>query len=215
MTIKSLGFTSFKISFREVDFITDPLRTEAAGLKIGSTTGDAVLITGDENLGKENILAEAGFKKISPSNRENIFEINNPGDYELGGVLVRRFEGTNTYILARKDLRLVYIGARDNSIDVDQFKKIEGDVDVLILPIGDGETLISYDKIEKIINYVDPTYLVPSAYKVDGLKAPYDSLKSVDDFVKHFGYTHVKNEKSLKVVKGGGEEKAVEVIVLG
>lgn len=214
MTIKSLGFSTFKISFREADFITDPLRTESAGIKVASTNGDVVLLTGNEYLGKQNILEEEGFKKISSTRREKVFEINNPGDYELGGVLVRRFEGTNTYVLARKDLRLIYIGARDNSIDVDQFKKIEGDVDVLIVPVGDGDTLISYDKIEKIVNYVDPTYLVPSAYKVAGLKSPYDALKGIDEFVKYFGYTHVRNEKTLKVANHGSEEKRLEVVVL-
>lgn len=214
MTIKSLGFTTFKISFKDIEFITDPLRSQAAGVKIGTMNADVVMLTGDEYLGRENILAEEGMTKITPAKRDNLFELNNPGDYEIGGVLVRRFDGTDSYVLAQKDLRLVYIGAVDSRVDVDQFKKLESDIDVLILPVGDGDRYVSYDKIEKIVNYIDPTYLIPSAYKTPGLKSDYDGLKSIDDFVKHFGYTHVSNEKSLKVVKGGSEEKAVEVVVL-
>jgi hypothetical protein len=215
MKIRSLGFTSFKLGFKNVDIITDPLRTEEAGLKISKVKGDLILFSGEEYYGKKNILEEASFSAVEPGNREELLEINNPGDYESGGVLIRRTQGMEYYVIARKDIRVVYIGVVDKKVDPEHFKSIEGDVDVLIAPVGNGDELLSYDKLEKIIKTVDPTYLVPSMYQVDGLDKEYDSLKTVDEFIKHFGYTHVSREKSLKVKKGTSPDtKVVEVVVL-
>ncbi len=40
-----------------------------------------------------------------------------------------------------------------------------GDVDVLIVPVGDGVNFMDFDKIERVISNTDPSILIPCAYK--------------------------------------------------
>jgi hypothetical protein len=74
---------------------------------------------------------------------------------------------------------------------------------------------LSFEKLEKLINYVDPEILLPCAYKEDSPKN-YDGLKSKDEFVKHFGFANVRDENYLNITPSKTEEdqKSVEVVFL-
>ena len=68
--------------------------------------------------------------------------------------------------------------------------------------------------MEKVLNYVDPTVLLPCAYKSDGLKIEKE-LRSKDEFIKHFGFTNIKEQSSLNVTPTVEQEsKIMEVIFL-
>ena len=127
--------------------------------------------------------------------------------------MIRRGIDLPFYTIDEGNLRVVYMGVIDNSLDVSKTKDL-GDVDVLILPIGNGDLFIDYEKIEKILNYIDPTVLLPCAYKMDGLKVG-KNIKSRDDFIKYFGFTNVKEQSSLNVTSTVEQEsKIMEVIFL-
>ena len=106
------------------------------------------------------------------------------------------------------------MGLLDNSFDVSLTKDL-GDVDVLILPIGNGSLFADYEKLEKIINNIDPSILIPCAYKKEGTKVGED-IKVRDDFIKYFGLTNIKEESSYTVssAKVEEEQRSVEVIFL-
>ena len=127
--------------------------------------------------------------------------------------MVRRDVEAPFYLIDETILRVVYMGLLDNSFDTSSTKDL-GDVDVLILPIGNGSLFIDYDKIEKVINNVDPTILLPCAYKQDGLKVGKD-IKSREDFIKYFGFTNVRDESYINVSPSPEQEqKNMEVIFL-
>ncbi len=214
MKIKKLGFTSFKISTINADLITDPLLAEKAGLSIPKTSADAVIFSEIENIGKDNILETSKYSKITTERKDKVYEISSPGEYEIGGVLIRREIDSDIYVLDEGHIRLVYIGQVDHKVDMDNFHDL-GDVDVLIIPIGDSDIFPNYDKLEKIIAKIDPTYLIPSGYKETGLKGDFANLKTVDEFIKYFGYTHVRNDKKFDIASGiEPENKVIEIVVL-
>ena len=214
MKIKKLGFITFRFSCEEIDIITDPLLSEEAGVTIGKTTGEVVLFTGEKYIGSHSVIEDSGYKKIEKKKRESLHEITSPGEYELGGVLIRRPQGADFYILDEKDVRVVYVGEISKSIAVEQFAAL-GDVDLLILPVGDAEVFPNFDKLEKIISKVDPTYMIPCGYKESGLKGDFASLKGVDEFIKQFGYTHVTNDNKFVLSSGTEQEsKVIEIVVL-
>jgi hypothetical protein len=215
MKIKNIGWSSFLLTAGDISLVTDPQALKDSGLSFNKVKSDVVLFTGKENISRENILADKDLlKKVEPDHREGIIEISSPGEFEIGGVMIRRDVDSPFYIIDESTLRIVYMGLLDNSFDVSQTKDL-GDVDVLILPIGNGSLFIDYDKLEKIISNVDPTILLPCAYKKDGLKIG-ESIKSRDDFIKHFGFTNVRDESYITVAptKSEEEQRSVEVIFL-
>lgn len=214
MKIKSLGWSSFSLSNDNISILTDPVALKESGIGLPKCKADVVLFSQRNLYGKEDILREYELeKKIEPDHRDNIFEISSPGEYEIGGMMIRRGIDLPFYTIDEGNLRVVYMGVIDNSLDVSKTKDL-GDVDVLILPIGNGDLFIDYEKIEKILNYIDPTVLLPCAYKMDGLKVGKD-IKSRDDFIKYFGFTNVKEQSSLNVTSTVEQEsKIMEVIFL-
>ncbi len=214
MKIKNLGWSTFQLTVGEISLITDPLALKESGLSFTKVKTDVVLYTDKKLIGKEEILKENDLlKKVEPEHRESIIEISSPGEFEIGGVMVRRDVEAPFYLIDETILRVVYMGLLDNSFDTSSTKDL-GDVDVLILPIGNGSLFIDYDKIEKVINNVDPTILLPCAYKQDGLKVGKD-IKSREDFIKYFGFTNVRDESYINVSPSPEQEqKNMEVIFL-
>jgi len=214
MKIRNIGWSTFQLNVGDITLLTDPNALKESGLSFSKVKSDVVLFTDRELIGKENILEEKDLlKKIEPDHRESIIEISSPGEFEIGGVMVRRDVESSFYIIDETTLRVVYMGLLDNNFDISLTKDL-GDVDVLILPIGNGSLFIDYEKIEKILNNVDPTILLPCAYKKDGLKIGKD-IKSREGFIKYFGFTNVRDESYVNVSPSPEQEqKNMEVIFL-
>lgn len=214
MKIKNLGWSTFQFTTGDITVLTDPLALKESGLSFTKSKADVVLFTGMDLRGKENILEENGLqKKVEPEHRESVIQISSPGEYEIGGVMIRRDVDSPFYTIDETVLRVVYLGLVDNSLDVSLAKDL-GDVDVLILPIGNGNLFPDYDKLEKLLTCIDPTILLPCAYKKEGVKIGKD-LKSRDDFIKFFGFTNVKDESYINVNPTPEQEnKNMEVIFL-
>ena len=205
MKIKSLGYLTFSMSFDNVDVVTDPLSLEDVGLKFLKTKADVILHTDSRGIVDE--------KKAKPTKKDEVLNIQNPGEFELGGLMVRRDISSPFYILDEDLLRVVYVGNISKNIKVDIFKNL-GDVEVLIMPVGDGKNFPEFGVIEKIITQVEPLVLIPSGFRTENMSKGED-LAKVDDFVKQAGYTNVRREKYLNVA--GSVEKDVrnmDVVIL-
>lgn len=212
MKIKSLGYISTRLSYKGISIVTDPIVTKEATGSFTKVQGDVVLHTNNEYLGKENILADAGLDdKFEVTEGRTLIELNNPGDYEVGEVLIRRPLKHNMYILDKGDIRVVYVGEGSKEISIDAFKDL-GDVDVLIIPGGDGEMFMGWEKLGKVIAATDPTTLVPVGFAEKGLKV--DGLKTSEEFIKNFGYTNVVEEKTLRIKKGKDSDNKIMNVVL-
>ena len=212
MKITYSGFLTFNIAYDKVIYVTDPIALMRAGLKKNQFQADVCLISESDFYGKSNVLDDIKDLKITAINRPGVFEVSNPGEYEIGGVILRRLGYDGVYILDEGYLRIVYMGMIHKDFDINELKDL-GDVDTLILPVGDGDIFPSYEKLEKIIEYVDPSILIPSGYQIPGLKSEYSSLKTLDEFAKHMGFTNIREEKTLKLEsRPEVEQKTLEVI---
>ena len=215
MKIKNIGWSTFLLSAGEISLLTDPHTLKTSGLSFNKVKSDVVLFSDNALLGREDILSEEDLlKKIEPDHRSSVMEVSSPGEFEIGGVMIRRSIDTSFYVIDETTLRVVYMGLADNSFDISKVKDL-GDVDVLIAPIGNGSLFIDYDKLGKVISDIDPSILIPCGYKMDGLKIG-DNVKSREDFIKYFGFTNVRDESSLTITatKTEEEQKSVEVIFL-
>jgi L-ascorbate metabolism protein UlaG (beta-lactamase superfamily) len=214
MKIKKIGWTSFLLTSNEISVLTDPLSLVASGVSFPKTKADICLFTDYPKEIEKSILEDNRLeKKVIGDNRETVMEINTPGEYEVGGIMIRRGVSDNFYIVDEKTIRVVYMGGTDNMFDPKDVKNL-GDVDVLIIPVGDGVNFMNFETIEKVLANIDPAILVPCAYKEDGLKN--GDLKSRDEFIKHFGFANVKDENYININKKKveQEQQSVEVIFL-
>lgn len=215
MKIRNIGWSTFLLSTENISLLTDPQSLKDSGLSFNKVKSDVVLFSDTNLVGQEDVLKGKDLmKKIEPDHRDRIIEITSPGEFEIGGIMIRRDVDTPFYTIDESTLRIVYMGLLNKDFDPSQTKDL-GDVDVLIAPIGNGSLFIDYDKLEKIISNIDPTILIPCSYKVDGLKIG-DDIKSKDEFIKYFGFTNVKEESYINITSTKFEEdqRSVEVIFL-
>lgn len=204
MKIRNVGYLSYLLSFDRLNVLTDPLSVSEAGLKFPKSKADVVLYSDPKLHGAKDVIKKEKLNIENDTERKMI-EISSPGEYELGGVMVRRDINTGFYILDEGYLRIVYAGYLGKDTKVDIFKNL-GDVDVLILPVGDGERFPEFDTIEKIVSEVEPLLLIPSGFYVDGMDASMSNLKHIEDFIKQAGYANVTYEKFVSV-SGAPEEE--------
>ncbi|HAM96878.1 MAG: Zn-dependent hydrolase of the beta-lactamase fold-like protein [candidate division WS6 bacterium GW2011_GWC1_36_11] len=215
MKIKKIGWTSFLISSANVSAITDPLELSKIGTSFPKTSTDIALFTEYPKTIKTSILKDTKLDaKVVPDKREKIIEISTPGEFEVGGLMIRRDLDTDFYIIDENTVRVVYLGGTDSTFNAENIKNI-GDVDVLILPVGDGVNFMNFDVMEKVISEIDPAVILPCAFNEEGPSG--NTLKTKEEFIKHFGFASVREESYLNVSKKKVDEEgaqSVEVIFL-
>lgn len=214
MKIRALGYTSVRLTFKNIDMITDPVEAKEATGTFNKTEGDVVIHTSNRFVGKQDILKSQSLEsKVEARDGRDVIEISSPGEYEIGEVFIRRNILQNFYILDEAEVRVVVLGEDCKNTPTESFKSL-GDVDVLVVPVGDGDKYMSYEKLEKVISTIDPTYLIPVGGQESASKA--EGLKSTEDFIKHFGYANAVTEKILTIAKFKDEEdKRMQVVLLG
>jgi L-ascorbate metabolism protein UlaG (beta-lactamase superfamily) len=214
MKIKRIGWTSFLITNDNISIVTDPLELSESGATFPKTRADVALFTNYSREIKKGILKDNNLdSKVVSEEREEVMEISTPGEYEVGGMMIRRGIGDDLFIIDEKTIRAVYLGGTDEDFDPKKTKNL-GDVDVLIIPVGDGVNFMDFDKIERVISNADPSILIPCAYKEDGIGNK--NLKSKEEFIKHFGFANVREENYINVFKKKveKEQQSVEVVFL-
>jgi hypothetical protein len=215
MRIKKHNWTSFIISGDSVSVITDPQELKRSELSFTKAQADVVLFSDpDLRLKTEILKGEDMEKKVVSDKRKKIVEISSPGEFEIGGLMIRRPVRTNFYLIDDQKLRVMYMGLAGKDFDPKDVEDV-GDVDVLIAPIGNGDLFLDYDALEKVFSAVDPNILLPCGYKEKDLKLGKD-LKTREDFIKHFGFSSVSDESyiTVKPRRKDKEEAPMEVIFL-
>jgi len=214
MKIKRIGWTSFLITSDNISIVTDPLELSESGASFQKTRADVALFTHYSKEIKKGILKDNKLdNKVVSESRDEVMEISTPGEYEVGGMMIRRGIGDDFFIIDEKTIRAVYLGGTNNEFDPKRTKNL-GDVDVLIVPVGDGVNFMDFDKIERVISNTDPSILIPCAYKEGG--SGKKDLKSKEEFIKHFGFANVREENYINVSKKKveKEQQSVEVVFL-
>jgi hypothetical protein len=134
MKIKNIGWSSFLLTAGDISLITDPQALKDSGLSFNKVKSDVVLFTGSNLIGKEDILSKEDLlKKVEPDHRGSIIEISSPGEFEIGGVMIRRDIDSSFYIIDESTLRVVYMGLLGKDFDVSKTKDLEMLMSLLFL----------------------------------------------------------------------------------
>ena len=213
MDIVYLGHSSFKLKGKTASIITDPFDSKFVGLKYPSTDADIVTISHNHNDHNQSQLVK-GVKMV----------INGPGEYEISGVSIigmpsfhdaKKGEqrGENTiYIFEIDGLRIAHLGDLGIELSDEQISQL-GNIDVLMIPVG-GEYTIGPKEAVKVVSGVDPYFVIPMHYKVNGLGPEFSKLEPVETFLSECGLTVERIDKFSLKKEDILEESSTKVILL-
>jgi L-ascorbate metabolism protein UlaG (beta-lactamase superfamily) len=209
MVITYHGLQSLKIQFGNTIVAYNPVSKDSK-FKSGSYGADIVLVS--TNHPDYNGVEQASRGEKSP------FVIDGPGEYEVGGIVIRGFlseakyggkKMLNTiYLMTLENINVCFLGAlgSPDSVTADTKESLD-DIDILFTPISGGE-LLDPSSAYKLAVKLEPKIIIPLQYDSDG-KA--NSLKT---FLKEGGEEKAEAVDKLTLKRKDLEGKEGDIIVL-
>jgi len=212
MEITWHGHSCFRINERSMAaVVTDPYDPAVVGLDPGKLRAEIVTVSCDKP--EHNY-----YKGI----RSKAFEINGPGEYEIGGVFVTgvRINGSkrkktdggvrNTvYVIDYNGIKVAHLGELNNVPNQTEVEGL-GEVHVALVPVG-GVTSLNASMAAEVISLLEPSIVIPMHYGIEGSSMELDSLSK---FLKEMGLTSIETEESIKLTSVNVLPTETRVIVL-
>lgn len=132
--------------------------------------------------------------------------ISEAGRHEAGGLLITGISsyhdpvrgsqrGKNIiFVIETEGLRICHLGDLGHVLEKSQLEKV-GTVDVLMIPVGGFYTIGAAEAV-KVVNQLNPKYVVPMHYKTGYIDFP---ISTADEFLKYYPGSRV--EKELEVAE--------------
>lgn len=210
MDITWYGLSCFRLMERgQTTVVTDPYN-EAIGLPSPRLRGDVVTISHDVP-GHNAFDNVKGYQHI----------LKGPGEYEIGGVFITGlamhhideeqdvFRRNVAYLMKYpNEITVLHLGDLSHVPDQSTIEDL-GAVNVALVPVGGGNTL-SAAMAAEVIALIEPNYIIPMHYGMDGLLLPLDP---VEKFVKAMGVSRVQEQDLLRITSTELPEQP-EVVVL-
>lgn len=214
--VQFLGHACVRLRGRDGTVLCDPY-DRSVGVDIGKPTAHIVTVShghADHN----NVAA------VKPL-REKLFVVDGPGEYEVSGVLITGVPtfhdkakgaergGNIVFVIHLDDVTFCHLGDLGHELSQAQLEAI-GDVDVLFVPVGGGET-ISPAEASGVIAQLEPRIVVPIHYATTQLSFEHD-LAPLDKFTHEMGLKDVVAEEKLVVTTTNlpPETEQARVVVL-
>ncbi|NWG19032.1 MAG: MBL fold metallo-hydrolase [Chloroflexi bacterium] len=215
--VQYLGHSCFRLRGRDGIVITDPY-DRSVGFDIGRPTAHIVTVS-HAHPDHANVAA------VRPA-RDRVVVIDGPGEYEVSGILitgVRTFHdkhkgadlGRNTvYVIHLDDIVFCHLGDLAHELTAQQLDEI-GNVDVLFIPVGGGET-IGPAEAASVISQIEPRIVIPMHYAIDGQQRLLDNLAPLDRFLHEVGLKEHTAEERLTLNAGNlpGETEQTRIVVM-
>ncbi len=198
--IQYLGHSSFRLRGRDGIVVTDPY-DRSVGLDIGKPTASIVTISHDH-------ADHANSAAVRPA-REKVFTIDGPGEYEVSGILItgvttfhdkKRGEelGKNTvYIIHLDDVVFCHLGDLGHELTTQQIDDI-GAIDVLLIPVGGGETIGPSEAIN-VISQLEPRIVIPMHYAQSDQASFMQELVPLEKFTHELGLKEFELQEKLSI----------------
>lgn len=162
---------------REGVVLTDPPDPKS-GHAIPRTEAHLVTVS-HEDLGHSSMRSVGGDPVV----------LSGPGEYEVREILVTGISswhddekgaqrGRNIiYTIRLDDLVVCHLGDLGHSLPAEDLEKI-GDVDIVLVPIGGGDTNLTASVAAEVIHQLEPKVVVPMSYDPDEKKkdSPFERL---------------------------------------
>jgi L-ascorbate metabolism protein UlaG (beta-lactamase superfamily) len=113
------------------------------------------------------------------------------------------------YLIELEGIKILHTAhIKKLALSQDELEDI-GDVDIMTVPIG-GSEVLDYDEAAKAVNFIEPKIVIPTHYKIAGLKI---DAASEEKFLKEMGAKSETLEK-LTIKKKELAEEGTKVVIL-
>lgn len=202
------GHACFRLRGKEATIVTDPF-DRGLGLEVPHPRADIVSISRDVPF-HNAIQVLKGEPRV----------LRAPGEYEVKGVFVT---GVGTFADAKKgaergkntifvyevdDLIICHLGCLGHTLSAAQVEALSN-VSVLLVPVGDPETLDPARAVE-VIAQIEPPIVIPMMYRTGPETLPLDPI---DRFAKEMGLKDWQPQERL-VLKSTDLPETTQVVVL-
>ncbi len=192
-----LGHSCFRLRDRAATVVTDPYGKDI-GLNLVRVRADIVTVSHDADDHNYVKGVKGDFQVLS-----------GPGEYEVSSVFVTGLElrgdrkakkeaatSRNTVFLFEfDDLTVCHLGDLNLVPTQAQVEEALGEVDVLLVPVGGGDTL-NASQASEVVSLLEPHIVIPMHYHVPDCTL---KLDAVGKFLKEMGLDKVSPQESLKV----------------
>ncbi|NNJ09929.1 MBL fold metallo-hydrolase [Chloroflexales bacterium ZM16-3] len=214
--VQYLGHSCFRLRGRDGTVLCDPY-SRSIGMDLGRPSAHIITVSHDHP--DHNFVA--GVKPL----REKAFVIDGPGEYEVSGVLitgVRTAHDTNkgadrgfntVFVIHLDDVVFCHLGDLGHELTQAQLEEI-GNVDVLFVPVGGGET-IGPAEANNVISQIEPKIAVPMHFASAQLSFEYDLLP-LEKFTHERGIKEIVPVDKLSVTTANlpPESEDTRVVIL-
>ena len=207
MDLTWLGHACFRLRGKNAVAVTDPY-PPSLGPRLSKIEADLVTVS-HPHPNHSNLKAVKGQV------------IDGPGEYEVKGVTVNGLptfhdgsrgeqHGPNTvFLIDVDDVRVCHLGDLGHRLDDAALEQI-GTVDVLLVPVGGGNSLDATGAAE-VVRQIEPRMVVPMHYALPAVKK---DLEGVDRFLKEMGAPETEPIQRLSVQATTAETETTKVVVL-
>lgn len=206
-----LGHSCFRLRDRSATVVTDPYGKDI-GLNLVRVRADIVTVS-----------HEADDHDYVKGVKGDFQVLTGPGEYEVSSVFVMGLElrgdrkpkkdgvapRNTVFLFEFDDLTICHLGDLNIVPTQAQVEEALGEVDVLLIPVGGGETL-NASQASEVVSLLEPRIVIPMHYQVPDCTL---KLDSVNKFLKEMGLDKVPPQESLKVGRAGLPDET-QVILL-
>lgn len=183
MVINWYGESCFKIQSGETVILTDPFES-SSGLTPPRFRADLIL--------------KSAMQQPSPYFSYGTPTLTGPGEYDVKEVEITGLANktSTVYLIKMEDFKLCFLDGLSQTLEPAILEKMDS-IDILFIPAG-GQPFIEQDEAAKLIKKINPKIVIPSLFKIPGLKRKSDDLK---EFLKAIGQKEAEPQEKLTVKK--------------
>jgi L-ascorbate metabolism protein UlaG (beta-lactamase superfamily) len=196
-----LGHSCFRLRDRAATVVTDPYGKDL-GLNLVRVRADIVTVSHDAEDHNYVKGVKGDFQVLT-----------GPGEYEVSSVFVTGLElrgdrkkkdaasgpRNTVFLFEFDDLTICHLGDLNIVPTQAQVEEALGEVDVLLIPVGGGESL-SASQASEVVSLLEPHIVIPMHYQVPEISL---ELDPVGKFLKEMGLDKVTPQEVLKVSRSG------------
>ncbi len=206
-----LGHSCFRLRDRTATVVTDPYGKDL-GLNLVRVRADIVTVSHDAEDHNYVKGVKGDFQVLT-----------GPGEYEVSSVFVTGLElrgdrkkkeaasrpRNTVFLFEFDDLTICHLGDLSIVPTQAQVEEALGEVDVLLIPVGGGESLTA-SQASEVVSLLEPHIVIPMHYHFPNCTA---QLDPVSKFLKEMGLDKVLPQEVLKVSRSGLPDETQTVLL--
>jgi L-ascorbate metabolism protein UlaG (beta-lactamase superfamily) len=206
-----LGHSCFRLRDRAATVVTDPYGKDL-GLNLVRVRADIVTVSHDAEDHNYVKGVKGDFQVLT-----------GPGEYEVSSVFVTGLElrgdrkkkdaagglRNTVFLFEFEDVTICHLGDLNLVPTQAQVEEALGEVDVLLIPVGGGESL-NASQASEVVSLLEPHIVIPMQYHVPDSTAKLDPASK---FLKEMGLDKVPPQEVLKVSRSGLPDETQVVLL--